>query len=90
VKTYQVTRKLQVTIPKRLADKVRIKPGDSVIFNEAGGVIVMKKVSDVKVEAEELKRTIEEFATEATTLKPYVRKVKSLLIENLSGHIPTK
>lgn len=34
-----VTSKLQVTIPKRLADRYSITPGDSILFQEAGDVI---------------------------------------------------
>ncbi|MBI2184959.1 MAG: AbrB/MazE/SpoVT family DNA-binding domain-containing protein [Thaumarchaeota archaeon] len=90
MKTYQVTRKLQVTVPKRLATKVGIKPGDSIIFDEANGAIVMKKVSDSKIDPKELKAIIEDFARESVRLKPYVRKARSALIENLSGHVPTQ
>ncbi|MDA4112917.1 MAG: AbrB/MazE/SpoVT family DNA-binding domain-containing protein [Thaumarchaeota archaeon] len=36
MKHYQVTKKLQVTIPKKLADKTGIKPGDSVAFEGQG------------------------------------------------------
>ncbi len=35
----KVTSKLQVTIPKRLAERYSITPGDSVLFQEAGDVI---------------------------------------------------
>ena len=82
-----MTRKLQVTVPKRLATKVGIRPGDSVVFDEANGVIIMRKVSDSKVDSRELKAAIEEFAREAAKVKPYVRRVGSALIANLSGHV---
>ena len=35
----KVTSKLQVTIPKRIADVYGIRPGDSILFEEAGDVI---------------------------------------------------
>jgi len=35
----KVTSKLQVTIPKRIADRYGIKPGDDIEFQESGRVI---------------------------------------------------
>ena len=35
----KVTRKLQVSIPKVLADAVGIKPGDDLVWENAGGVL---------------------------------------------------
>lgn len=35
----KVTSKLQVTIPKRIADTYGIRPGNSILFQEAGDVI---------------------------------------------------
>lgn len=35
----KVTSKLQVTIPKRIADVSGIRPGDSIVFQEAGEAI---------------------------------------------------
>ena len=35
----KVTSKLQVTIPKKIADAYGIRPGDSTSFREAGDVI---------------------------------------------------
>ena len=37
----KVTSKLQVTIPKKLAEQYGITPGDSVLFQEAGDVILV-------------------------------------------------
>ena len=37
----KVTSKLQVTIPKAIADKYGISPGDDVVFEPAGEVIRM-------------------------------------------------
>lgn len=35
----KVTSKLQVTVPKAIAERYRIRPGDSIRFEEAGEVI---------------------------------------------------
>ena len=35
----KVTSKLQVTVPKRLADKFGIKPGDDIVWEEGGDAI---------------------------------------------------
>jgi AbrB family looped-hinge helix DNA binding protein len=35
----KVTSKLQLTLPKKLADQYGIKPGDEVQFREAGNII---------------------------------------------------
>ena len=35
----KVTSKLQVTVPKALADRYQIRPGDDIRFEEAGEVI---------------------------------------------------
>jgi AbrB family looped-hinge helix DNA binding protein len=35
----KVTSKLQVTIPKAIAEQYRIEPGDEIEFQPAGGVI---------------------------------------------------
>lgn len=35
----KVTNKLQVTVPKALADRYEIQPGDEIRFEEAGDVI---------------------------------------------------
>lgn len=41
----KVTSKLQITLPKRLADKHGIKPGDEIQFESAAGVIRMVPAS---------------------------------------------
>ena len=41
----KVTSKLQVTVPKVLADRYRIRPGDDIRFEEAGEVIRVVPVS---------------------------------------------
>lgn len=42
-----ITYKYQVTIPKKLREKHHLKEGDSIIFFEEDGKIVLKKSTDV-------------------------------------------
>lgn len=90
MKVYQVTKKLQVTIPKKLAEKIGIKPGDSIIFEETDGAIALKKVRAAKEKSGELKLVIEDFARDITQIKRHMKKARSGLIENLSGHVPAE
>lgn len=90
MKIYQVTRKLQVTVPKNLAEKVGIKPGDSVVFAESDDTILMRKVSGSIEEPNELKVSIEEFAKDVAKLKPLIHEAESALVENLSRHVSSK
>ncbi|MCP8316705.1 MAG: AbrB/MazE/SpoVT family DNA-binding domain-containing protein [archaeon] len=90
MKKYQVTRKLQVTIPKKIAEKIGIKPGDSIVFEEAEKGLLLRKASEVKEDLEELKPVIEEFAKDVTKIKPYVSEAEEAMIEGLSRHISSK
>ena len=87
MKVYQITKKFQVTIPKRLAEKAGIKPGDAVVFEETGGAITLKKVRAAKEKSGELRLVIEEFAKDVAEIKPHIKKAESALIENLSRHV---
>jgi AbrB family looped-hinge helix DNA binding protein len=87
VKVYQITKKFQVTIPKRLAEKAGIKPGDAVVFEEIDGAIALKKVRAAKEKSGELRLVIEEFAKDVAEIKPHIKKAESALIENLSRHV---
>jgi AbrB family looped-hinge helix DNA binding protein len=40
----KVSEKGQVVIPKEMRDKLRIKPGDTVIFKMVGGQLVVERV----------------------------------------------
>ncbi|MBI2125835.1 MAG: AbrB/MazE/SpoVT family DNA-binding domain-containing protein [Thaumarchaeota archaeon] len=87
MKVYQITKKFQVTIPKRLAEKAGIKPGDAVVFEETDGGIALKKVRAAKEKSGELRLVIEEFAKDVAEIKPHIKKAESALIENLSRHV---
>ena len=62
MKAYQVTRKLQVTIPKALAQELRIRPGDTVVFEKAGKAVLVKKPGSHLSSHAELEKTVEAFA----------------------------
>ncbi len=82
-----MTKKLQVTIPKRLAERVGIVPGDSVVFEEANGEIMLKKASQPRRNARELSSAVQEFASDLEKIAPRIRKARHALNENLSRHI---
>ncbi len=90
MRQYQVTRKLQVTIPKKLADKAGIRPGDSVLFDESSGTIILRKAERQPQDADEMKRAIEEFARDVQGIQTHLKRSESALTENLSGHVPSK
>lgn len=90
MKQYQVTRKLQVTIPKKLAEKAGILPGDSVIFDEVGGEITLRKAAAPRRSAKELSRAIDEFALDMKKIAPGMRDAERELNADLSGHLRAK
>ena len=87
MKQYQVTRKFQVTIPKKLAEKVGIMPGDSVVFDEADGQITLRKAVSRRRSEKELELALKEFASDLRTVAPRMRDAKRALNESLSRHI---
>ena len=91
MKQYQVTRKLQVTIPKKLADKTGIRPGDSVVFEETGNdAIILKKVAGSHEKSKEVERAIEEFGKDLARIRAHVKGSESAILENLSRHVSSK
>jgi len=90
MKQYQVTKKLQVTIPKKLAQRLGITPGDSVVFDEANGEITLRKVGRPHRNAKEVELALREFASDMERLTPYVRQAKRTLNENLSRYLRAK
>ncbi len=90
MKQYQVTRKLQVTIPKKLADKVGIKPGDSVLFDESSGTIILRKAEAQHRDVDDVRRAVEEFASEVRGIQAHLKRSESALVENLSRHVTAK
>jgi AbrB family looped-hinge helix DNA binding protein len=87
LKQYQVTRKLQVTIPKKLAERAGILPGDSVVFEEVDGEITLRKTNLRRRNAKELSRAINEFASDLVKIAPRMKEAENALNENISRHI---
>lgn len=87
MKQYQVTKKLQVTIPKKLAEKVGILPGDSVVFEEASGEITLRKAGRPRRSASELSSAMQEFAFDLKKITPHVKEARRRLNESLSRHV---
>ncbi len=90
MRAYQVTRKFQVTIPKKIAQRAGIKPGDSVIFEEGEDGILIKKIRAMKEKPEELISVIEEFATDVAQVRTRIKEAGVALIEDLSRNIPAQ
>ena len=90
MKQYQVTKKLQVTIPKKLAEKVGITPGDAVIFEELDGEITLRKAGHPRRSAKELSSAMQEFTSDLRKIAPRVKEAGRALNENLSRHVAAK
>jgi len=90
MKTYQVTRKFQVTIPKKIAEKIGIKPGDSVVLEEGEDGIVIKKVREGKEKPERLISAIEDFSIDVARVRKRIKEAGEALNESLSRNIPAQ
>ncbi len=90
MRTYQVTRKFQVTIPKKIAQRAGIKPGDAVVFEEGEDGIFIKKIRAMKEKPDELISVIEEFATDVARVRTRIKEAGEALIEDLSRNIPAQ
>jgi AbrB family looped-hinge helix DNA binding protein len=89
LRQYQVTRKRQITIPKALAERRGIKPGDSVFFEEKEGAIVIKKASrrTRRQDRERVEAAIEAFSKDVPLIRKRIKEAEAALIENFSRHI---
>ncbi|MDA4131273.1 MAG: AbrB/MazE/SpoVT family DNA-binding domain-containing protein [Thaumarchaeota archaeon] len=92
MKQYQVTRKRQVTLPKKLAEKKGIKPGDTVVFEESEDAIVLRKSSssNTKEDFDDIRRAIKAYSRDIPKIRKAVKLAEAALIENLSRHISVK
>ncbi len=90
MKLYQVTKKLQVTIPKKFAQKAGIAPGDAVVFEEVNGEITLRKAFQRRRSAKELSLAMQEFASDLERIAPRMREAGRVLNENLSRHVGAK
>ena len=88
MKYYQVTRKRQVTIPKILADKKGIKPGDSVFFEETQDAILLRREQESSgIDEQALRKLIEGFVQDVPSIRKHLKRSERALNENLSRHI---
>jgi AbrB family looped-hinge helix DNA binding protein len=87
MKTYQVTRKLQITIPKIIAKELRIMPGDVVVFEKAGNAIMVKKSGTQVSNQMELEKAVSAFARDMEKIEKHVITAERAINANLSRHV---
>ena len=87
MRQYQVTRKLQITIPKPIAKELHIRPGDAVIFERAGRAVLVKKASSRNDDVQEMAEAVEALARDMRKVGKFMRGAEMSLDESLSGHI---
>ena len=87
MKQYQVTRKLQITIPKPIAEELHIRPGDAVVFERAGRAVLVKKASSRNDSVTDMARTVEALAKDMRKVGRFMRAAERSLDENLSRHV---
>ncbi|WP_419553032.1 AbrB/MazE/SpoVT family DNA-binding domain-containing protein [Candidatus Poriferisodalis sp.] len=79
----KVTSKLQVTVPKALADRYGIRPGDEIRFEEAGEVIrVVPGSVPARVELADMETRLRLF--DAATKRQRRREVASASVDATS------
>lgn len=79
---------MQVTIPKRIAERTGIKPGDSVVFEATlDEGIMIKKVSGSDIDLEGVLSALDNLFDDMSNIRSHINKARSGLIEGLSGHI---
>jgi len=89
MRPYQVTRKLQITIPKVLAKELRIRSGDTVVFQKAGNAVLVKKSKSQVKDRADLVKTVEAFAADMEKVGRYMKAAERAIAANLSRHIGT-
>lgn len=87
MRQYQVTRKFQVTIPRKLAEKTGIRPGDSVTFEESGGAITLRRAERPEIDRDALMAAIEGLAGDMGKVGPKAKEAERALVEGLSRHV---
>jgi len=87
MKQYQVTRKLQITIPKPIAKELHIRPGDAVVFERAGRAVLVKKASSRNDSVRDMADAVEALAKDMRKVGRFVRTAERSLDESLSRHI---
>ena len=77
-----------MTIPKKIAERTGIKPGDTVVFEEMPDErIVITKVLGSRINVEKVAQTFDNLSDDMRVIKNYVDETESGLIEGLSRHI---
>ena len=81
-----------MTLPKKLAEKKGIKPGDTVVFEESEDAIVLRKSSsnNRKEDFDNIRRAIKRYSKDIPKIRKGVKLAESALIENLSRHLSSK
>jgi AbrB family looped-hinge helix DNA binding protein len=87
MRQYQVTRKLQVTIPKPIAKELHIRPGDAVVFEKAGRAMIVKKAAPRISDLKDMADAVEALARDMRKVGRYIGAAERSLDENLSRHI---
>ena len=87
MKQYQVTRKLQITIPKPIAKELHIRPGDSVVFEKAGRAVLVKRASPRNDSVTDMAEAVEALAKDMRKVGRFMRTAERSLDEDLSRHI---
>jgi len=87
MKQYQVTRKLQITIPKSIARELHIRPGDAVVFERTGRAVLVKKASPQIGDAEGMTVAVRALARDMRKVGKYMRAADRTLDDSLSRHI---
>jgi AbrB family looped-hinge helix DNA binding protein len=73
----KVTSKYQVTVPKAIAERYRIRPGDRIDWVAAGDVIrVIPSGKQAAAESRESRLRLFDQATERHRRRPFSRKTK--------------
>lgn len=79
---------MQVTIPKRLADRAGIRPGDSVVFEETrDDAIMIKKAAGSNLKTETVRAAFDKFAKDMTKVRTHLAETEVAINEGLSRHI---
>ncbi len=87
MKQYQVTRKLQITIPKPIAKELQIRPGDAVVFERTGRAVLVKKAFSRVDNIKEMADAVEALAQDMSKVGRYTRAAERSLDKSLSRHI---
>jgi antitoxin PrlF len=72
----KITSKWQVTIPKEIRDKMGLRKGERILFDEKDGIVFLKKVHKTGA-----------FEKWAGFLKEDERKSPDAIIEKLRAHV---